>query len=215
MNVDDILSDQIPTDFTTKDRLAMMFERQHELAKKYVPLEKKNGLLQTEDMPVNLDDRHGQARLKDFFWRITEELTEAVEARRDHAHLPQHCLEEIIDALHFMIEALLLSGIGANDLGGNSLEQSVSFYIIQAPLPLERVCWETVQKIGDASNCLKQRPWKQTHQLTDKEKFKNNLVAAFHQLIYVCAIAGMSADDIFRFYWKKSEVNKFRQRSNY
>lgn len=222
MNVDDIALDQIPTDFSKEDRLSLMFKRQHALAERYLPIEEKNGLLQTKDMPVNLNDRYGQARLKDFFWRVTEELTEAIDAKRNHEHLPQHCLEEIIDSLHFLIEACLLAGLRDGDvqilpMGTKCrLEEIRVYYDKFVPVPsLERGAWEVVQAIGNASNCLKQRPWKNTHQLTDERKFKDNLVDAFHKLIYLCALAGMTTDDIFRFYWKKSEVNKFRQRSNY
>ena len=48
------------------DKLEAIFNRQEELMSKYHDIEKRSGLLQTEDCPVNLDDKRGQARIKDF-----------------------------------------------------------------------------------------------------------------------------------------------------
>ena len=60
--------------------LKQIFDRQKELMDKYHYIEERSGLLQTADCPVNLDDRRGQARIKDFSWRVTEELGEALDA---------------------------------------------------------------------------------------------------------------------------------------
>jgi len=122
--------------------LEAIFERQKELIEKYHPIEKKNGLLITEDMPVNLNDAKGQQRLKDFAWRVTEE-------------------------------------------------------------------------IGEAMNCLKNKPWKQTQMETDVEHYYEELVDAFHFFVELCIISGLTAKDLCDIYFKKSEVNKFRQRSGY
>ena len=65
---------------TNKESLRAIFDRQKELMEKYHDIEFKSGLMQTEDCPVNLDDKRGQARIKDFSWRITEEVGEALDA---------------------------------------------------------------------------------------------------------------------------------------
>lgn len=223
MNIEDISSDQIPTDFSKLDRLDLIFARQHSLVSKYLPIEEKNGLLHTHDCPVNLDDRFGQARLKDFFWRVTEELTEAVDAARVHEHIPNHTYEEVADALHFLVEACILSGLTSKDfdLGhtGDKLEALVSVarghQVLQPPIKLELLVYEVIHDIGCASNCLKQRPWKLTHQLTDKAKYYPLLKDSLYSLIEVFVSFGFTADQIFAMYWRKSEVNNFRIRSNY
>lgn len=219
MNVNDIPEGEIPTDFTTHDRLDLIFMRQHKLAMKYTPIERDNGLLQTEDFPVNLHDRHGQARLKDFFWRVTEEVTEAVDARRTHAHLPTHAIEELSDTLHFLIEAYLLAEITPNDLApstGMDKLAAVCFDVFSEKYEsLESYGYEVVHQIGLASNCLKQRPWKQNHQLTDVGTFRAHLTGAFRPLMAMFMSCGLGHEEIFRIYWLKSEVNKFRIRSNY
>ena len=137
MNVNDAEKEKIEGDM-----LEMIFKRQKELMKKYEKIEDDNGLLQTSFVPVDLNDRFGQARLKDFAWRITEEL-------------------------------------------------------------------------GEAMNCLKNKPWKQTHMMTDATHYCEEIVDAFHFFIELCILSGFDAIDLTEMYLKKSQVNKFRQRSKY
>lgn len=124
------------------DRLEQIFCRQRELMEKYEPIERANGLLITDDVPVNIDSAKGQSRLKDFAWRVVEE-------------------------------------------------------------------------IGEAMNCLKNKPWKQTQMETDVLHYKEEIADAFHFFVELCILSGIDHKDIFELYFKKSEVNKFRQRSNY
>jgi hypothetical protein len=139
MNVEDIKDVDIPVG---EDMLVSIFKKQKKLMEKYHHIEKNNGLLQTELCPVNIDDAKGQARLKDFAWRITEEL-------------------------------------------------------------------------GEAMNCLKNKPWKQTQMETDVTHYIEEVIDAFHFFIELCILSGMDAEDLYRMYFKKSEVNLFRQRSKY
>jgi len=137
MNVDDAEKEQV-----VGDMLEMIFARQKELIKKYEHIEAQNNLLQTPLCPVEIDSQHGQQRLKDFAWRITEEL-------------------------------------------------------------------------GEAMNCLKNKPWKQTHMETDRTHYEEELVDAFHFFIELCILSGFDAQSLTEMYLKKSLVNKFRQRSQY
>ena len=123
-------------------RLEDIFGRQRELMHKYHNIEKKNGLLQTESVPVDINSKEGQQRLKDFAWRITEEL-------------------------------------------------------------------------GEAMNCLKNKPWKQTHFQTDLDHYYEEISDAFHFFIELCILSGLDAEGLYQLYYKKSRVNKFRQESNY
>ena len=97
---------------TNKESLKAIFERQRELMEKYHDIELKSGLLQTEDCPVNLDDKRGQARIKDFSWRITEEIGEALDALENEEGEAAllHFHEELIDGLHFLTEMTILTG---------------------------------------------------------------------------------------------------------
>ena len=137
MNVNDAEKEQI-----SGDKLDAIFARQRELMEKYHDIEKAKGLLQTEDIPVNIDDHLGQARLKDFAWRVTEEL-------------------------------------------------------------------------GEAMNCLKNKPWKQTQMETDRTHYEEEIIDALHFFIELCILSGFDAESLTDMYLAKSQVNKFRQRSKY
>jgi len=107
VNINDFEDPQVPK----TGLLEAIFEAQHALMGQYIAIEEANGLLQTPECPVDLDSPRGQARLKDFAWRITEELGEALEAKRVHEDIPEHYNEELIDALHFLTEFTLLVGL--------------------------------------------------------------------------------------------------------
>ena len=98
------------------DRLDEIFKEQKALMEKYHDIEKATGLLQTDQVPVNIHDKHGQARLKDFAWRVTEELGEALEAFEIHSDIEDHYDEELADALHFLVEMTILAGIDTQSL---------------------------------------------------------------------------------------------------
>jgi len=118
MNINNMKGEKV-----TGDKLEFIFNRQMELLKKYLDIEEKNGLVHTKDVPVNLDSFQGQARLKDFAWRITEELGEGMNCLKNkpwkQTFVPtdgEHFKEELIDAFHFFVELLISTGIGADEL---------------------------------------------------------------------------------------------------
>ena len=82
MNVTDFKS-ELPTG----DLLSAIFNRQFELMNKYHGIERENlgfHFPTVEKMGEGLDINSvlSQYRIKDFMWRITEELGEAVEGER-------------------------------------------------------------------------------------------------------------------------------------
>ena len=234
VNVSDIKMEEIPTPTVEKDMLDLMFNRQHELAIKYLPIEGANGLLQTPDIPVNIDDRKGQARLKDYAWRVQEELYEATDALVQHPDNPEHFLEEMIDSIHFFIELNILCGIGPKEikeyyevparnpdtlayLEGVSKGLVISENIDMKYIPDALLIYTYIgQPIGNAMNRLKNKPWKQTHMVTDKQAFIDCLMPAWIGYFKVLSEKhGLEAKDIFTLYFKKSEVNKIRIKSQY
>lgn len=210
MNVDDI--QEVPPH--EGHRLAKMFDHQRELAKRYHHVEITNGLRVTPDVPVSLDDRLGQYVLKDFAWRVTEELTEAQEALREHPHLPQHALEELADAAHFLLELTILAGIEDKVMSQWRGDPLVGLVVRLGQSPRDTM-WETVCRLGEAMNCLKNKPWKQTHLLTDRTKFSNLIVSSYEWFFPTFAKLGLNADQVYEMYFKKAAVNGFRLRSGY
>lgn len=138
MNVNDF-NNQAPTD---QDLLKMIFERQKALMDKYDPIESKNLGYQIPTGVLDIDNSQHQQRLKDFAWRITEE-------------------------------------------------------------------------IGEAMNCLKNKPWKSSHMKTDEVHYLEELVDAFHFMVELLIHSGFTAESLAAMYMDKNDVNLFRIRSNY
>jgi hypothetical protein len=80
---------------------------------------------------------------------------------------------------------------------------------------LKDFAWRITEEIGEAMSCLKQKPWKQTHMMTDETHFKEEIVDAFHFFIEMCILIGFDPVTLTEMYLKKSLVNKFRQKSMY
>lgn len=213
------------------DKLVAIFERQHELMVKYHDIELKSGLMQTEDCPVNLDDKRGQARLKDFAWRITEEVGEALDSL--HSGDKDHYYEELIDGLHFLTEMSWLTGITPSGIFRNvferepasdedmletfvtrSQQQTIKFDVSPNPSDIAFKVMNLVEALGMTCNCLKNKPWKQSNMVTDRNAFYQNFSIVWKVYIALLSLE-LSADEIVDVYLRKSQVNKFRQRSNY
>lgn len=206
----------------TGDKLQAIFTRQKSLMDKYHDIELKSGLLQTEDCPVNLDDKRGQARIKDFSWRVTEELGEALDAKATKDHYQ----EELIDGLHFLTELTILAGKDYHNL----LPEGTALYskdrledlvenakecISQNGDNLNYWVSKFIENLGMMCNCLKNKPWKQSMMKTDRNAFYGRLAEVWVLYITLLVVSGMDADSIVTTYLKKSQVNKFRIRSAY
>lgn len=222
VNVNDVKTpDKIPA-----NPIKAIFDKQRELALKYQEIEKmpKDLISAPEN---NIDTPEGQKWIKDFAWRTTEEICEALEAKdigmkkaaTEQEKTPitepmpdinnlfkiqeeyQHYLEELIDALHFLTELTIIAGYTWEDFNTlyskNSREMNVVYFL------------------GLAMNCLKNKPWKQSHMLTDRPKFKKYVQKAYIGLLGVLAYHDLNRDDIYILYFKKNAVNQFRQRSKY
>jgi len=157
-------------------------------------------LLKTTD--TNLDTKEGQKWIKDFAWRVTEELTEAQEAHIKDDNI--HYIEEVIDALHFLVELSIIAGYDYKIVPEN-----------HSTITLESE-WNIVYNLGLACNCLKNKAWKQTHILTDRKKFELYLEEAWRRMLGLLTIdLKLTKLDIYCYYVKKNEVNKFRIKSKY
>lgn len=218
MNINHAVEEKIEGDL-----LKAIFDRQRSLMGKYHDIELRSGLLQTEDCPVNLDDKRGQARIKDFSWRVTEELGEALDAKTSKDHYQ----EELIDGLHFLTELTILAGKDYDTL----LPQNIPHYdedhlkdlvenardVISGKFSGTLDFWVSrfIEQLAMMCNCLKNKPWKQSMMKTDREAFYLRLSNVWCCYITILVVSGMNAQDIANIYLKKSQVNQFRQRSNY
>lgn len=217
MNINHAVEEKIEGDL-----LKAIFDRQKSLMGKYHDIELKSGLLQTEDCPVNLDDKRGQARIKDFSWRVTEELGEALDARANSDHYQ----EELIDGLHFLTELTVLAGKDYDTILPEGiptyyedhlrdLVENAKRNILGYGRDLDSWVTQFIEQLAMMCNCLKNKPWKQSMMKTDQEAFYNRLTNVWVYYITILVVSGMGAEDIANVYLKKSQVNQFRQRSNY
>jgi hypothetical protein len=199
-----------------EDLLNGIFEHQHELAIKYIPIEQKNGLCLYDQIPADIDNAKAQARIKDMSWRAVEEVAEAYEAYENGEQI--HFLEELADALHFLVEKYLLCGFRPSyplEYYFDSLDAHLAGDKYEA-LPVIAYVGDFTVACGLTCNCLKNKPWKQSQILTDVDKFNRLLEAEFGQFVLLCVRAGFKdARDLYSMYMRKNQVNAFRQRSNY
>lgn len=200
---------------TNKESLKAIFERQKQLMVKYHDIELKSGLLQTEDCPVNLDDKRGQARIKDFSWRITEEIGEALDALENESGESAllHFHEELIDGLHFLTEMTILTGYDITK--DYTLHDLIKECTQRNLYTLNDLVSDHVMYLGMMCNCLKNKPWKQTMMKTNKENFYNHLKLVWTNYMAILTSQDLTEEEITDIYLRKSQVNQFRQRSNY
>jgi len=192
-----------------------IFNKQMELAKKYSDIESMGDLLQTT--ANNIDTGKGQKWIKDFAWRVTEELAEAFEAKyegsgkkiidmvEDVSEYEEHFKEELADSLHFLVELTIIAGYH-HGFVLKALKEHKTEY---------EEAWLVVYYLGLMCNTLKNKPWKQSQMLTDRPKFEKYLMSTWR--VFLDLLHNTIGDDIqiYEYYFKKNKVNQFRQRSKY
>ena len=200
---------------TNKESLRAIFDRQKELMEKYHDIEFKSGLMQTEDCPVNLDDKRGQARIKDFAWRITEEIGEALDAIENESGESAllHFHEELIDGLHFLTEMTILTGYDLPEY--TTLKDLIEEGSYRDCYTLNDLVSDHVCYLGMMCNCLKNKPWKQSMMKTNKENFYKHLKLVWSNYVAILTSQNLTEEEITDLYLRKSQVNQFRVRSNY
>lgn len=200
---------------TNKESLRAIFDRQKELMEKYHDIEFKSGLMQTEDCPVNLDDKRGQARIKDFSWRITEEVGEALDAITNESGESAllHFHEELVDGLHFLTEMTILTGYDLPEY--TTLKDLIKEGSYRDRYTLNDLVSDHVMYLGMMCNCLKNKPWKQSMMKTNKENFYKHLKLVWSNYVAILTSQDLTEEEITDLYLRKSQVNQFRQRSNY
>lgn len=219
------------SEVVTGDRFDAIFNRQRELMEKYHDIEMKNGMRPTGDIPVDLDDPKGQTVIKDFCWRITEEVGEALDAKGFDEN---HFVEELIDALHFLTELTITAGYDTDFIveglsTNKDLPDKLSRWIHARRPRIDyrnsdeitvkneyNMYQDFMMNLGMMANCLKNKPWKQSHMKTDKAEFEKWLKRVWLTMGDLLFFDGdLMPDEVVDIYLKKSQVNQFRQRSNY
>jgi len=80
---------------------------------------------------------------------------------------------------------------------------------------LKQLVFCCISEFIEATECLRNKAWKQTEVLTDIDHFYEELVDALHFYVELCLEVGLTPQKLYELYSKKEKVNEFRIRSNY
>lgn len=76
--------------------------------------------------------------------------------------------------------------------------------------------YRLIEELSEATNCLRNRPHTQTEYATDEDHFLEEFAGdSVHYFLRLMVLLGISAEDMVKLYFKKSQVNEFRRASNY
>ena len=198
-----------------RDHLAAIFTRQRELMRLYHPVEKANGLLQTSEVPVDLDDPLGQARLKDLAWRFTEELSEAIDAYLNESGWGA-VHEELGDALHFLTELTITADGRPSQLVAHR-DEGDALKALYELANRDRAAYErsattcalgrVITALGLAMNHLRNRPWSQRSRPTNQHQFYQALNNTWLRYLQLAYSLNLTAEGLADRYLRKSETN--------
>ena len=154
----------------------------------------------------DIDTYEDQEVFKKYCWRVTEEITEALE---DVEH-KQHFKEEITDAFNFLIELYNLYGWSLKKLEFSSYKEE-DFNVAN----VELISLEVIKSLGLTANILKNRKWRKSQYLVDLFVFEKRLAKVWEDFKNLLKVSGISKEDLIDQWSLKYQVNKHRLESNY
>lgn len=78
-----------------------------------------------------------------------------------------------------------------------------------------QLLWQIQYHLGVARNYLKNKPWKQSEELSDELLYFRNILLAFVKMLGYAKVMGIGPEEYYRIFWKKNQTNRFRQKSMY
>ena len=185
-----------------------MFEMQRELKFKFEPQAK-------EDFDnFDLDTFESQEVIRKYSWRITEEITEMLEAyyKDSQPGEKEHVYEEAIDAFNFFLELCNLVGYTPENPKARFLmpEETGKAYIDPEDCALL-----IVYRLGMVCNLLKSREWRRSQYLVDVYKFWPAFEELWYRFMKLFSVFGWNSQDVTRYYSLKYQVNLFRITTSY
>lgn len=191
-----------------KEILESIFDKQRMLMEKYAVIE--HNLIGSDnelEIPVDLDNRVAQARLRQVAWWVVEELGEALSDIGNKEKFQ----EELIDALHFLTELAILSGLEPQEIT-DKMSDDFCRLAEEDYVSILKV----IHLLSRSMNCLKNKPWKQTPKKTNVKLYKIELRSCFIGFINLLLIdVDMSPQEIYDAYLGKNKENQRRQNENY
>ena len=210
------------------DSLEEIIERQKAIMFSFEPnLEKR-----VEEFDIDIYE--DQMLLKEFLLeRAVEEITEAGAAIK--ANHVEHYKEEMIDVFNFLIETAIILGdqypIDVSDneavenyfngeeffgdvdtLDANYTDEENKVHRVSNIL---KALYDLIQCIGELTNLLKQRPWRESQYPVDLITFKARWKRVWLNFWLTQKYYGFNWKEFKAIWSKKYQVNKFRIESNY
>jgi len=164
--------------------------------------------------PMDINTCETQTWVKDFIWRVVEELMEFYEAFVEEDR--DHKIDELSDALHFFTEIYVILGYDSILLDNeiNQIKWSLS-----DNNKIVIILFNIIYELGMASNALKNRKWKKNQVLVDQKEFYERLNIAYFHLIDLILSSFTEKENnkesLLNLYHLKNKVNQFRIRSEY
>ena len=241
MDIRDIKTHFVSADWysASDSALTNLFKGQQSLVDRYVGVEK------LPKPPLEINIKAHQVILKDFISRVVEELGEAYESYllfTEGIYCNKDIInsnEELMDALHFLLETGIYCGLTAKDVElsmGETLEkmwdgfkpklskESVSLMGYSLGMNLSStvnmvntqvLLWRLTYKLQLVRNCLKNKPWKQSEMMSDIQLVRKLLLESFREMFTLLFELNFPLESIMQFYYMKNQVNHFRISSNY
>lgn len=203
------------------DRLAHIFERQAAYLETLKPIYLANGfVLHASKWPLNFQGQHEQEEFRLLAWRYTEELFEAMECYESGSP-PADYHEEMADALHFLVELCLATGIrytaltsGFEDvtIDADESDDSLDFVFKQVKKdPIYSQRWfGSIRSLGLGMMSLRQRPWRRDSRESNRAQFVLMMQATFYSFVNVCIRTGITAQELHNAYFAKAKINHQR-----
>jgi dimeric dUTPase (all-alpha-NTP-PPase superfamily) len=166
-----------------------LFAHQLILANQFSLIEQSNLSNLSHSIPANLDTCEGQAVIRLFTTYFAEEVWEA------HAVEGEPSLEELCDALHFLVEICLRTGVTETSICANQ-------YMITSD--------NHGVYLGKLLHSLRLRPWKQKKQPADLFAIRTSVISLFAAFLDHVSACGFTEERLLNGYFKKAEVNQQR-----
>lgn len=77
------------------------------------------------------------------------------------------------------------------------------------------ILWQVTYQINIARNLLKNRPWKQTQVMSKELDYQEAVVKSFLMYLGFLAINGFTPSSLFELFYRKQQLNLWRQNSGY
>ena len=188
--------------------LREIFNKQKELMDKYW----------TKPVGDDIDTLKGSQEIRKYSKYTCEELAEAYEAKDNKDHMQ----EELIDALHFLVEKLQIANLTfdkilhytgySEDNIWKMVKNTAEDYKM---LDMEYYFWKAAYWTNIPDNRLRNKEWKNEQIATNRDLFYKECSKWFFAFLIALYNLGIDEPKLRDLYSRKNQVNHFRINSNY